>query len=150
VDPSYCQSGWNVYFHPLFDRQLSKLTDEVKACEARVREGKLSTQDFQKHPKAKMLAALKRAYSEEIPSDPNHNRFRLNGALREYKRLKKLGLDSRYRLFFKPFSGEKAIVIIWLGYPRKQGDRQDCYEQFKKMISRSPNTTLEELLDACF
>jgi toxin YhaV len=28
----------------------------------------------------------------------------------------------------------KAIVILWLGYPRKEGDKKDCYTVFAKMI----------------
>lgn len=30
----------------------------------------------------------------------------------------------------------KAIVILWLGYLRKAGDKKDCYEVFTKMVNR--------------
>jgi toxin YhaV len=52
--------------------------------------------------------------------------------------MKKKGLPGRYRLFFRVFdtSDLKAIVILWLGYPRKEGDKNDCYEVFTRMVSR--------------
>ncbi|NCS23442.1 MAG: hypothetical protein EWV58_11790 [Microcystis aeruginosa Ma_MB_F_20061100_S19] len=30
----------------------------------------------------------------------------------------------------------KAIFVLWLGYPRKQGDKNDCYKAFTKMVER--------------
>ena len=30
----------------------------------------------------------------------------------------------------------KAIVIIWLGYPRKEGYKNDCHNVFTKMVDR--------------
>jgi toxin YhaV len=126
-------NGWEIYFHPLFERQFLELRDEVKSLK-----GKLSTKKFNQHPKVKMLLALKRGISEEIPSNPYDSRFCLTGDLKGYGRLKRLGLSSRYRLFFRAFSMQKAIVIIWLGFPRKEGSREDCYEKFKKMINRYP------------
>ena len=30
----------------------------------------------------------------------------------------------------------KAIFVLWLGYPRKQGDKNDCYKVFTKMVER--------------
>ncbi len=49
-----------------------------------------------------------------------------------------MGLPQRYRFFLKIFdtSEMKAIVIIWLGYPRKEGDKNDCYNVFTKMVDR--------------
>jgi toxin YhaV len=144
VEPWSCY-GWNIYLHPLFDRQFRELTKEVKALKL-----KLSIKDFQKHPKTKMLAALKRAITEEIPTKPYDSRFVLTGSLKEYGRLKKLGLNSRYRLFFKVFPETKGIVIIWLGFPRRDGDKKDCYIQFKKKVSHTSNMTLDELLNEQF
>jgi toxin YhaV len=64
--------------------------------------------------------------------------------------MKKMGLPQRYRLFFKVFATAqmKAIVILWLGYPRKDGDRNDCYTVFTKMVDRGEfPETLEELIE---
>ena len=50
--------------------------------------------------------------------------------------MKGLGLPDRYRLFFRPFEaeGRKLLLILWLGFPRKDGDRKDCYAVFKQMV----------------
>ena len=28
------------------------------------------------------------------------------------------------------------LLILWLGFPRKEGDRNDCYATFSRMMSR--------------
>jgi toxin YhaV len=52
--------------------------------------------------------------------------------------MKKMGLPDRYRLFFRVFDTpeRKAIVILWLGFPRKEGAKDDCYKVFTKMVMR--------------
>ena len=60
---------------------------------------------------------------ERIAADPYASRFALTGPLRRYGRLKGLGLPDRYRLF--------------LGFPRKDGDRNDCYAVFTRLVQRS-------------
>jgi toxin YhaV len=56
--------------------------------------------------------------------------------LRRYCRLKGLGLPDRYRLFFRPFEaeGRRLLLILWLGYPCKDGDRNDCYAMFTPLL----------------
>jgi toxin YhaV len=55
------------------------------------------------------------------------------------------------RLFFKVFDTAemKAIVILWLGYPRKEGDRNYCYTVFTKMVDRGefPEHVTELIID---
>ena len=46
-----------------------------------------------------------------------------------------MGLPSRYRLFFRAFDEPKTIIILWLGFPRKEGDKRDCYRVFSKLVS---------------
>jgi toxin YhaV len=29
------------------------------------------------------------------------------------------------------------MLILWLGYPRKDGDRNDCYAVFSRLMQRS-------------
>jgi toxin YhaV len=77
--------------------------------------------------------------------------FALSGSLRRYGGMKGMGLPHRYRLFFRAFSSEErqVIIVLWLGYPRKAGDKRDCYEVFTKMVGNGdfPNN-LQELLMA--
>jgi toxin YhaV len=44
----------------------------------------------------------------------------------------------------------KAIVILWLGFPRKEGAKDDCYDVFTKMVTRGTfPDSLDELLGDC-
>ncbi|WP_442949696.1 type II toxin-antitoxin system YhaV family toxin [Nostoc sp.] len=42
----------------------------------------------------------------------------------------------RDKLLFRAFDTEqlKVIVILWLGFPRKEGAKNDCYQVFTKMV----------------
>jgi len=61
-----------------------------------------------------------------------------------------MGLNERYRLFFKPFREDQVIIILWLGYPRKDGDKKDYYEVFKKMVGQGKfPEDIDELLAEC-
>jgi toxin YhaV len=46
-----------------------------------------------------------------------------------------MGLPQRYRLFFRAFAERRVIIVLWLGFPRKEGDRRDCYQVFSKMVA---------------
>ena len=108
--------GWTIAFQPqLFARQYVELKAEVK-----------------------LLAAVMEGIKERIAADPYASRFALTSPLRRYGRLKGLGLPDRYRLFFRPFEadGRRLLLILWLGFPRKNGDRNDCYAVFTRMVQR--------------
>jgi toxin YhaV len=126
--------GWEIYFHPeLFDRQYQELFARVQTLKTN-----LNPDDYKTHPTVKLLTAIAIGIEEKIASDPFAAHFALTGALKRYSRMKKMGLPGRYRLFFRVFDTAemKAIVILWLGYPRKEGDKNDCYEVFTKMVNR--------------
>jgi toxin YhaV len=89
------------------------------------------------------------AIKEKIPQDPFASYFALSGLLKKYGRAKKMGLDCRYRLFFRAIQtpDHKAIFILWLGYPRKEGDKNDCYKAFTKMVEKGEfPDSLDELV----
>lgn len=97
------------------------------------------------------MTAIAIGIEEKIPSDPFAAHFALTGALKRYSRMKKMGLAGRYRLFFRVFDTTemKAIVILWLGYPRKEGDKNDCYEVFTKMVNQGDfPENMSELISA--
>jgi toxin YhaV len=124
-------NGWTILFHPLFNDQWQQLLDLVKSLRSR-----LPQQDFVKHPQVKLFKALTVGIEEKIPNDPKASYFALKKPLDKYSRLKKMGLPNRYRLFFKVFPQQKTIIILWLGFPRKEGDKKDCYRVFAKMIKK--------------
>jgi toxin YhaV len=86
-----------------------------------------------------LLAAVMAGIKEHIAADPYAARFCLSG-------------PDRYRLFFRPFESEerKLLLILWLGHLRRDGDRNDCYAVFSRMVQRGdlPDTwaSLEEQL----
>lgn len=138
-------NGWRIYFlKSLFGKQRGDLKAEVKALKA-----KLPQEEYRHHPTVKLYAAVIRAIKELIPDDPLASRFALTGPLKQYSRVKKMGIPNRYRLFFRVFQAPnaRAIFILWLGYPRKEGDKRDCYRVFRKMVERGDfPTSLDELL----
>lgn len=122
--------GWNIRFHSLFAQQYKELKERVIHLQTKLPNEKLIL-----HPDVKLFKALYDIYTKTIPSDPFAQYFVLNGNLKKYSRVKKKGLpDNRYRLFFKVFKDDKTIVILWLGYPRKEGSKDDCYKVFEKMV----------------
>jgi toxin YhaV len=141
----FISNDWEIYFHPqLFGTQYQELFDRV----SELRE-KLPESDFKTHATVKLFAAITIAIETKIPSDPFASHFALTGALKRYGRVKKMGLPQRYRLFFRAFDTPelKSIVILWLGFPRKEGAKDDCYQVFTKMVTRGTfPDSLDELI----
>lgn len=134
MSPPLVRHGWQIAFQPyLFAQQYNELKAEVKRLKAA-----LDPHTFVQHPQVKLLAAVMEGIKEHIAADPYASRFALSGPLRRYGRLKGLGLPDRYRLFFRPFeaNGQRLLLILWLGFPRKDGDRNDCYAVFSQMVRR--------------
>lgn len=125
-------NGWKIYFHPLFGQQYQQLRSIV----TKLREN-FSDDEYVIHTDVKLFAAIVKIIYEVIPSDPFAHYLVLTGNLKKYSRVKKKGLSDRYRLFFKIFKDKKSIVILWLGHPRKEGDKNDCYTKFSKMVARN-------------
>lgn len=128
MKPIICH-GWRIYFHPLFFNQWEDLLNRVKKLKQ-----KLAPEKFVLHPDAKLLKAIDQGIKQTIPQNPLASYFVLTGSLRKFSRLKKMGLPNRYRLFFRVFPEQKSIIILWLGFPRKEGDKKDCYAVFEKLV----------------
>ena len=122
-------NGYLIYFHPLFYQQWLELVNRVKYLKQ-----KLEPENFITHPEVKLLKALDQGIKDKIPNDPFASYFALKRPLQKYSRIKKMGLPSRYRLFFRVFKEANTIIILWLGFPRKEGDKKDCYKVFSKMV----------------
>lgn len=127
--PRFTCNGWQIFFYPLFNKQWVELRDRVRGLKI-----SLSKEEFVLHPDAKLLKALNIGIKEKIPQDHFAAYFILKKPLHKYGRLKKMGLPERYRLFFRAFKEQKIIIILWLGFPRKEGDKKDCYQVFSKKV----------------
>lgn len=141
----FISNDWEIYFHPqLFLTQYQELVERVSDLREKLPEG-----EFKTHTTVKLFAAITVAIETKIPSDPFASHFALTGELKRYGRVKKMGLPERYRLFFRAFDTPelKAIVILWLGFPRKEGAKNDCYQVFTKMVARGTFLdSLDELI----
>jgi toxin YhaV len=128
------RNGWRIYFiKRLFGKQRRDLQAEVRHLKKT-----LPPEDYYSHATVKLYTAIMVAIKERIPENPFAEHFALSGSLKKYGRVKKMGLPNRYRLFFRALQtpDHKAIFILWLGYPRKAGDKNDCYKAFTKMVER--------------
>jgi toxin YhaV len=138
-------NGWRIYFvERLFEQQRRDLQAEVRQLRRSLRPEK-----YLRHPTVKLYAAIMTAIKEKIPLDPYASHFALTGSLKKYGRVKKMGLPERYRLFFRVLRTpeQNAIFILWLGYPRKEGDKKDCYAAFGRRVNRGDfPETLNNLL----
>ncbi len=132
--------GWTILFYQDFRVQREDLTDRAIKLRSR-----LALEDFVRHPDVKLLKAIDSGIRDKIALDPFASHFALRKPLQKYGRLKKMGLPQRYRLFFRAFDEQKVIIILWLGFPRKEGDQQDCYAVFSRMVA---NGKLPESYDA--
>jgi toxin YhaV len=138
-------NGWRIYFvKRLFGKQRRDLQAQVHHLQKT-----LSPDDYRQHSQVKLYAAIMTAIKDKIPLDPFASHFALTGPLKKYGRVKKMGLPERYRLFFRALQApdQKAVFILWLGYPRKTGDQNDCYKAFTRMVKRGDfPESLDELL----
>lgn len=138
-------NGWKIFFYPLFNQQWVDLFSRVEHLKSQ-----LSKEEFITHPDVKLLKALDTSIKDKIPQDPFASYFSLQKPLQKYSRLKKMGLPSRYRLFFRAFKEQKVIIIFWLAFPRKEGDKNDCYQIFTKKVKNGNfPENLDELLVEC-
>jgi toxin YhaV len=138
-------NGWIILFYTDFQLQWEDLTAKVIKLKS-----KLDPKDFVTHPDVKLLKAIDSGIRDKISIDTFNSHFSLRKPLDRYGRLKKMGLPQRYRLFFRAFAERRAIVILWLGFPRKEGDRRDCYQVFSRMVANGKLPDSYESLVAAF
>ena len=138
-------NGWTILFYTDFQLQWEDLTTKVIKLKS-----KLDPQDFVTHPDVKLLKAIDSGIRDKISLDPFAHYFSLRKPLQQYGRLKKMGLPQRYRLFFRAFAERRVIIILWLGFPRKEGDRRDCYQIFSRMVANGKLPDSYESLVAAF
>ncbi len=138
-------NGWTILFYTDFQLQWDELTAKVVKLKS-----KLDPKDFVTHPDVKLLKAIDSGIRDKILINPFASHFSLRKPLQQYGRLKKMGLPQRYRLFFRAFAERKIIIVLWLGFPRKEGDRRDCYQVFSKMVTNGKLPDSYESLVAAF
>ncbi|WP_282365643.1 type II toxin-antitoxin system YhaV family toxin [Pseudomonas sp. PS02290] len=148
----HVENGWALYAHPFFVQRLEELTSEVERALDRDPEG------FHHHPSFKLLEAIAQNIFVNVPSNPDSPSFRQGktlGKTRGYwRRVKKQGMNPRYRLFFQ-FRSEapKTIIYVWINDQdsiRKAGSKTDVYSVFAAKLEKGiiPES-FADLLAAC-
>lgn len=137
--------GWWLLSWPAFQAQFDRLVDAVE----RLRAG--DPNGYRGHPKAKLLATVVRIITQDVPRDPGNSSFRQGGTLgSDYTAWFRAKFQVRFRLFYRFDSKTKAIVYAWMnveGGLRKEGDRNDPYSVFRRMLQQGkPPTSFDELL----
>jgi len=138
-------NGWRLFLHPLFERQIEKLTKRVAG---------LASADpaaYVSHPAAKLLATINHYVLTAIPADPNAPEFRQGNTLgRDNRHWFRAKFHGRYRLFYRFSTEHKIIVYAWVndeGSLRKSGAKTDPYAIFRAMLeSGNPSNSFAELL----
>ena len=138
-------NGWTLYTHPLFNQQLARLVERVKAA------AKTDATGYREQPAAKLLAAIERLVLELIPENPNAPEFRQGNTLgKDNRHWFRAKFHERYRLFFRFSTQHRIIVYTWVNDEatlRKAGAKTDPYTLFQSMLaSGTPPTDLAQLL----
>lgn len=88
-----------------------------------------------------------------MPRDPGHPDFRQGGTLGfAYTGWFRAKFHQRFRLFFRFDSKRKAIVYAWVnsdGGLRKEGDRNDPYAVFRRMLERGKPPASFDMTTCC-
>lgn len=142
-------NGWTVLAHSLFLDQVEKLAAAVEKARAKDPKGYGSTAN------AKLLAAIVKLISEDIPSDPTSKHYRQGDALGSGRRhwfRAKFG-NGRFRLFFRFDLGSKTIILAWVNdenTKRTYGSSTDAYKVFGSMLNTgNPPDDWTSLHKAC-
>jgi len=125
--------GWRLFQHPLFKDRYDELLAEAERIQRQ------QPETYQRHTTVKLLARITEIITEEIPSDPVHDRFNQGNTLGEEFRHWKRAKFGRYRLVFRFDRSRKIIIYAWINDEktlRKEGDRNDPYALFVKKLTR--------------
>lgn len=144
--PAFAErNGWKLLKHPAFGDPYQALLIEVEQLKA------THPQDWQSHPKVKLLARIQALIYDEIPNNPNNAEYSQGNTLgatnRHWRRAKFL---QRFRLFFRFDSKSRIIIYAWVNDEntlRKAGAKTDPYTVFEKRLKqKQPPSDWADLL----
>jgi toxin YhaV len=124
--------GWQLYQHPLFEQQLTKLRAQVEKLKAK------HPRDYKNKNATKRLAAIEALIFDIIPQDPSREEYRQGQTLgTAYKHWFRAKFFQQYRLFFRYHAASKIIVYAWVNdesTKRAYESADDAYRVFGKML----------------
>jgi toxin YhaV len=117
--------GWRTFVHPLFEKQLEKLTRQVERLESRDPKG------YAAHPATKILSTVNYYIREAIP------RELVSGAPSGH--WLQARLHGRYRLFYRVSTDRRVIIYVWL--KNDHDTRGGAFGAFRLMLERGEPKT---------
>lgn len=148
--PFDTRNGWKLYRHPAFRKQFDALVAEVEHLFQT-----LQSKEYEKHPKVRLLARVRKIILDDVPNDPTSKSYEQGNTLgperRHWRRVK---FNQRFRVFFRFHSKARVIVYAWMNDEntlRTRGARNDVYATFEhRLKSGDPPDGWDELLAACW
>jgi toxin YhaV len=142
------RNGWQIYVWEGFRQTWTRLRAEVERLRAK------DPANYRQHPTTIFLRDLRDIVLSQVPSNPDHKRYRLGKTLgAAYRHWRRVKFRGRFRLFFRYSSSHRVILFVWLNDEntlRKAGSRTDVYAVFQSMLERKqPPTSWNDLLAAC-
>ena len=125
-------SEYLLRYHEFYAGRIALLKKQVIDLKAR-----LPHEEFITHEVVKIAARIRDADQNIIPQNPDLPEYKLHAELRKYRRYKR-GLQ-RYRIMFCFSNEPRLIVYLYINdekHLRKAGDKNDPYEEFKKLVKR--------------
>jgi len=126
------RNGWRLFRHPAFRRTLDALNADVQRVMAQ------RPEDWQSHPKAKLLRRIVDLIEVEIPRNPGAPEYAQGHTLGpSYRHWRRAKFMSRFRLFFRFDSASRMIVYGWVNDEnslRKAGSCTDPYAVFRHRL----------------
>lgn len=133
-------SEYLLKYHDFYANKIQRLKETVKELYQ-----KLPFEQYRQHEIVKLAARIRQADQEIIPINPNKPEYMLKGELKKFRRYKQ-GLQ-RYRLLFCFSNSPKIILYLYINdelHLRKQYDKNDPYEEFKRLVSKKIFSHLPE------
>ena len=129
--------GWTLLAHPGFVAKLEVFVAILEKTKARYPD------TWQQKAISRFLKSLTHKILVEIPASENFSEYRHGGKLGKssrhssYRNWYRAKPGSRNRLFFRVDIQMKVIIYVWindLDHPRKEGDKNDPYLVFAKLL----------------
>jgi toxin YhaV len=118
--------GWRVFVHPLFEKQLEKLTRQVERLESRDPKG------YAAHPATRILSTINYYIREAIP---------LNLTEPVPRRWIETRFHGRYRLFYRASSRHRIIIYVWIS--NDHDSRTGAFGMFRTILERGELSTVK-------
>lgn len=101
--------GWRTFAHPIFEKQLERLTRHVERLESREPKG------YSAYPATKILATLNHYIREAIPRSLDDAGFQPEYTAGHWLQMR---LHGRYRLFYRISRERRMIIYVCIANDR--------------------------------